>query len=237
MPGLYANDAGLSTAGSSRNAAARLLLCCLLCLSGICAGCGDKSPQKPTLVADSPDNVLWPFGSKAITLRISADRDLNSFQDKPHSLQLCVYQLDGRESFDRLATPDGIDTLLQCGAFDRSVKSSTRIFLQPEEDAVHVLNRAEGASIVAVTCGFFETSPERSTRVWAIPPKVTTSGMLFWKSTTYSAGTLNLDLHLSAHALEEDISRDRHPEDHPASGKDAGPISKPAGQAGSEERK
>jgi type VI secretion system VasD/TssJ family lipoprotein len=208
MTGLYAKDAGLSTPPATCRALLHGLLCCLLCLAGL-VGCGDKQPPKPTLEAETPDNILWPYGSKAITLHLNADKDLNAYQSKAHSLQLCVYQLDKREAFDKLVMSDGLATLLQCGLFDPSVKASTRIFLQPDEDAVHILNRAEGTVLVGIVCGFFDSTTDRSVGVWSINPKVTKSGMLFWKSTSYSAGTLDLSLHLSANAMEEDSLREK----------------------------
>jgi predicted component of type VI protein secretion system len=149
--------------------------------------------------------VIWSYGEKALQLRLSAARDLNSFEDKAHTLQLCVYQLDKRDAFDLLKdTQDGINTLLHCSAFDKSVKGATRIFLQPGETAMYTLDRAEGTLLLSVVCGYFDSTPAQSARLWPIPPKETQSGHLFWKSTVYSAGGLALSLHLNAHALEED---------------------------------
>jgi hypothetical protein len=99
--------------------------------------------------------------------------------------------------------------MLQCAVFDQSVKNATRIFLQPDETAMHTLDRAEGALFVGVVCGYFDSTPAQSARLWRIPPTATESGFLFWKSTQYSAGGLTLSLHLSAKALEEDSEREK----------------------------
>jgi type VI secretion system VasD/TssJ family lipoprotein len=175
------------------------ILCCALL-----AGCGGASAPKPALESEDPGNVLWSYGEKAIRLRLNAAKDLNTFDGKAHTLQLCVYQLDKRDAFDlQKADQDGINSLLRCAAFDKSVKSATRIFLQPDETAVYSLDRAEGATFVGVACGYFDSTPEQSARLWQIPLASTQSGFLFWKSTLYSAGGLDLSLHLSAKALEE----------------------------------
>lgn len=177
---------------------------------GLLPGCGSAPPPKPMLESEDPDSVLWSYGEKALQLHLNAARDLNSFDGKAHTLQICVYQLDKRDAFDlQKGTADGISSLLQCSAFDKSVKSTTRIFLQPEETANYDLDRAEGALFVGIVCGYFESSPEQSARLWRIPLSSTQSGFLFWKSTLYSAGRLVLSLHLAAHALEEDSEREK----------------------------
>jgi type VI secretion system VasD/TssJ family lipoprotein len=187
-----------------------LLLPALLCC-GLLAGCGSAPlPPKPLPESEDPDNVLWPYGEKALRLRLDAARDLNFFDGKAHTLQLCVYQLDKRDAFDlHRKTQDGINSMLQCAVFDQSVKSATRIFLQPDETAAHTLDRAEGALFVGVVCGFFDSTPAQSARLWRIPLTTTQSGFLFWKSTLYSAGGLSLALHLGAQALEEDSDREK----------------------------
>ncbi|MDR1360531.1 MAG: type VI secretion system lipoprotein TssJ [Deltaproteobacteria bacterium] len=187
-----------------------LSLTALLC-GLLLAGCaGSAPPPKAALESEDPDNVLWSYGEKALRLRISAAGDLNAFEDKAHTLQLCVYQLDKRDAFDlSKGTSEGIASMLQCTAFDKSVKSATRIFLQPGETAEHSLDRAEGALFVGVVCGYFESTPEQSARLWQIPLKERQTGFLFWGSTLYSAGRLYLDLHLGAHALAEDAGREQ----------------------------
>jgi type VI secretion system VasD/TssJ family lipoprotein len=198
----------LSTTPPPARAAARPALVLLVaalalaCLQG-CGG-GSAQPPRPSAESEDPGNVLWSFAGKAVRLELDASKDLNAYEDRAHSLLICVYQLDKRDAFDPLAgTQDGLETLLQCAPFDKSVKSSVRIFLQPGENAVHTLDRAEGAQFVGIVCGFYESTPAQSVRLLQIQPKKTESGHLFWKSTIYSAGTLDLSLHLGANAVAE----------------------------------
>jgi type VI secretion system VasD/TssJ family lipoprotein len=196
------------------------LLCCVLL-----SACASAPPPKAALESEDPDNVLWGYGEKALQLRFGAARDLNAFENKAHTLQVCVYQLDKRDAFDLLrGTPEGISSLLQCAPFDKSVKNATRIFLQPGETATHTLDRAEGALFVGVVCGYFVSTPEQSAKLWQIPPSETQTGFLFWKSTLYRAGKLALDLHLGAHAMAEDSGRKQAQEQK---GKQA-PVAAPA---------
>ena len=176
-----------------------LLLTCLLA-----AGCGAAEPPKPTLEAEDPALVLWPKAEKAVTLKVRATRDLNMFDSKAHSIQVCVYQLASGDAFLELAkTPEGIAKLLQATAFDDSVKSVMRFFVQPFEEVFLQLDRAANATFIGVVSGFFDATPENSAKLWEIKPKETTSGMLFWKSTIYSAGSIELSLRLGDHAMQE----------------------------------
>lgn len=168
-------------------------------------GCGGKndSPQGPARESESPDTMLWPQEPKGITVELTASRDLNMYEGKPHTLLICLYQLEKREAFDALAaTPEGLSRLLECGAFDPSVKMSTRIFLQPGENAAHTLDRVEKARYAAVACGYFASSPVKAARVWEIPINTRTEGWL-WKTTLYSAGKFGLRLYLDAQGLRE----------------------------------
>ncbi|MDR2055479.1 MAG: type VI secretion system lipoprotein TssJ [Desulfovibrio sp.] len=202
MKQAYTKRRPLSTGGLP--GAAGLLLAMLLCAAVSACG-GGGPPPKPTPQSEDPTNVLWGYGEKAITLRFQAAKDVNTFEDKPHTIQLCVYQLDEQNAFNQTrGTQDGISALLQCTAFDKTVKSVTRFFLQPSEMAAYTLDRAEGALFVGIVCGYFDSTPEQSAKLWQIPLSQEQSGHLFWKKNIYSAGGLDLRLHLSARALEED---------------------------------
>jgi type VI secretion system VasD/TssJ family lipoprotein len=200
----YTNFRGLSTERWRRPVPrpALLLLSALLC--ALLAACGSSAPPKPSLEAEDPALVLWPRGEKAIRLRFSADRDLNVYDSKAHSIQVCVYQLDKQDAFLNLAkTQQGVTTLLKAEPFDQSVKDVVRLFVQPLEASISELDRAESATFVGLVCGYFDSTPEHSVKVWEIKPQKTTSGLI-WKSTSYSAGTLDLALRLTARAMVEE---------------------------------
>ncbi|MDR2800374.1 MAG: type VI secretion lipoprotein TssJ [Desulfovibrio sp.] len=202
----YPKQRQTSTARRALCLAAFALLCCALL-----QGCGGSAaPPKAELESEDQDYVLWAYGEKALQLFLKSSNDLNAFDGRAHTLQLCVYQFDKRDAFDSLkGTPQGINSLLQCSPFDKSVKSATRIFMQPGETAIYTLDRAEGALFAGVVCGYFESAPEQSAKLWQIPFSQRQTGFLFWKSTLYSAGRLALDLHLGAHAMAENVEQER----------------------------
>lgn len=197
----YPIPSGLSTARSGK-AFLRLALTVLFCV--LLSACGASEPPRPAQESDDPTLVLWPRAEKAVRLRFIADRDLNMYDAKAHSLQICVYQMDNPEAFLNLAqTPEGITGLLKAEPFDGSVKAVVRLFMQPLEDRAVELDRAENATYIGIVCGYFDSEPKDSVRVWEIKPQSETTGYMFWKSTVYRAGTLDIALRLTARSVEE----------------------------------
>ena len=179
----------------------RFIVLFFLCLCPLLQACGAAEQPKPSLEAKDPALVLWPRAEKAITLHLATSRDLNLFESKAHSIQICVYQMDSKEAFiEKAASAEGILELLKAAPFDDSVKTVTRLFLQPFEEKVLKLDRAENATFVGIVAGFFDAAPDQSAKVWQIQPKAVES---FWSSTTYSAGTLELTLRLASNAIVE----------------------------------
>lgn len=112
--------------------------------------------------------------------------------------------MDNPDAFLNLArTPEGVTGLLKAEPFDSSVKAVVRLFMQPLEDRVVELDRAENATYVGIVCGYFDSEPKDSVGVWEIKPQSETTGRLFWKSTVYRAGTLDLALRLAARSMAE----------------------------------
>jgi type VI secretion system VasD/TssJ family lipoprotein len=205
-----------STARSRRAVArfARALGAALIC--ALLAACSASQPPQPAPESDDPHLLSGSRADKAIRLRFNADRDLNVYDSRAHSLQICVYQLDKPDAFKDLAkTQEGVTALLTAAPFDKSVRNVVRLFVQPLEDAVFELDREEKAAFVGIVCGYFDSTPENSAKLWEIKPKETTSGHLFWKSTTYSAGTLDITLRLSARAMAESKGQQQTPQQEP----------------------
>jgi type VI secretion system VasD/TssJ family lipoprotein len=112
----------------------------------------------------------WQYQKSAIALHMSGDPLLNLYQQKPHSLLLCVYHLKDLNGFNQLADQkDGLSALLDCGRFDQSVTYSKRLVLQPKQKREESMDRTEGAKYVGIVAGYYDLRKESSSRSFQIP--------------------------------------------------------------------
>ncbi len=188
-----------------------ILLPILATMCLLLAACGSSTPPQPSKIAEDPELVLWPRGNKAISLNLVADKDLNSYNSRAHSLQICVYQMSKSDPFLELTkTSEGIQKLLQAKPFDDSIKGVTRVFIQPQETSSIALDRVAEAKFIGIVCGYFDGNPNKLAKAWEISPKESREGFIF-KSSTYSAGTIEINLRLEANGMEEEEPEDVEP--------------------------
>lgn len=150
-------------------------------------GCGGSdagpSPKEVQLSQQADALMKWEFTPGGIEVRFKADPQLNYYDGNPHTLALCIYQLAAPDSFkDQSQTESGLLTLLSCERFDEAnVASSKRVFVQPGEERIMALDRAEGAKFLAVAAGYYELAPKAATRLFAVPveEREETEGWIF----------------------------------------------------------
>ena len=120
---------------------------------------------------DSADPALtWGFGEKAVEISYRADKNLNQYDNKPHTILMCVFQLSDPNVFSELSkSADGLNKLLQCTRFDASVAGFMRIIVQPGDTKQIVLDRAEGAKWVGIAAGYYTLNPDMVTRLFEVP--------------------------------------------------------------------
>ncbi len=173
-----------------------VLLCCILQ-----TGCGGTPPPQPAKIAEDPDLVLWPRAKNGVTLRLKATKDLNWYDSKAHSLQVCIYQLEDPGQFLDLARkPNGVESLLKAEVFDKSVKDATRIFIQPGEERVEVFDRVEDGKFIGIVGGYFKSTPAQSVKTWEVDLVKSSEGLIF-TTETYSAGTIAIELLFKNHEI------------------------------------
>lgn len=149
------------------------------------SGCGKKPPPVPS----------WNFERDAIHMRIKSDYQLNLNEGSPHTLMVCVYQLDNLSSFNRLSwNEEGIYNLLNCDLFDNSVKNAKRLIIHPGQDMTFILDRAQGTKHVGLVAGYFLLERNRIIRTYDIP--------IMKNDDRAAAGKLDIHLNLGAQQLE-----------------------------------
>ena len=145
------------------------------------------------------------YAEDAIEIHVKADYQLNSSDGQAHSLMLCTYQLKDPNALNQLAdNQDGLYQLLECRLFDNSAVGAKRLIIQPGDNTVHNLNRAEGAKYVAVIAGYYGVQKERILRLYEIPV-AEKKGMikeLINKTESQKLDKLEIELKLGAQQIE-----------------------------------
>lgn len=162
-----------------------------------CAANKKPNPADPALV--------WGFGEKAIEISYTADKNLNLYDEKPHTILMCLYQLSDPNVFNELSkSEDGLHKLLRCSRFDQSVLGFMRIIVQPGENKKLSLDRAEKAKWAGIVAGYYNLSPDMSTRLFEIPVVTEKKWLLFKKPIP---GNLSVDLSLGSNKINQSGSK------------------------------
>jgi len=166
-----------------------VILSCLLILSS----CAPKTVPSP----------VWAYEKEAIELTFQADSQLNQYNDKPHTLQLCIYQLKDPNGFNQLIeSEDGLYRLLECGMFDGTVANYKSLIVSPGEYRTVMLDRAESARYIGIAAGYANIHKDRITRLLEIPVLTVKEGSLFRKQKVNRPDTLKTALRLAPHQIE-----------------------------------
>ena len=133
------------------------------------SGCGGKKLPPPQ----------WHFQQAAIKIALEADAQLNLFDNTPHTLFMCIYQLSDPNGFNLFTqNSKGLSDLLACNRFDPSVVNFKRVIVQPGSRQDVIMDRAEGARYVGIVAGYFSLYKDRSIRLIDIPVVVETKGFI-----------------------------------------------------------
>jgi len=133
----------------------------LVSLLFLLSSCGSKAP---------PPTPEWNYQRDAIHMRVKSDYQLNLNEGSPHTLMMCVYQLDNLAPFNKLSwNEEGIYSLLNCELFDNSVKEAKRLIIHPGQDMSFIMDRAQGTRYVGVITGYFLLQRTRIIRSYNIP--------------------------------------------------------------------
>jgi type VI secretion system VasD/TssJ family lipoprotein len=138
----------------------------------ILSGCASK-----TSLEVAPDD--WVFEDRAIHIHLESPSDLNAISGRPHSVALGVFQLNDPNTFLGLAeTKEGALQLLNSGRIDDTVAQFTRIILQPGEEKVATLSRAQSAKYIAIISGYYGLNIELDVKVFDVPIKPAKRGFV-----------------------------------------------------------
>jgi len=139
---------------------------------------------------------IWNFEASGIYIECNADRMLNFFNDKPHTMIMVVYQLTTTDAFNVAAnTGEGLKKLLQQERFDNSVVAINAIIVQPGEKRTKVFDRVENVQWVGVVAGYYDLVPGQANQTFRIPVIYSKKGRIRIRKTV-AIGKLHITLNL-----------------------------------------
>lgn len=145
----------------------------------------------------------WRYEKEAISLTFQADPQLNRYNGRSHTLQVCVYQLKDPNGFNQLSeSQDGLYNLLECVMFDPSVVNFRSVILRPGQTLSFALDRAEGARYIGLAAGYAQIEKDRITRLIDIPEVIVKEGGLFKRQRVSKPAHLKEVVHLGAYQIE-----------------------------------
>jgi type VI secretion system VasD/TssJ family lipoprotein len=173
-------------------------------LSALLAACGGKDAVAPPMPKPQPQTdpsrVVWQAEPGGVHLKIETTPDLNAQDGKPLALSLCVYQLDKADKFNDLSrSAGGLDALQACTVEAGGAVSAKRYWLQPGQVVADVLDREEGARLMAVAAGYAHLTPELSRAAFRFLLHSEKQGwMIGFRDTVYSAAAMEIHIRLTA---------------------------------------
>lgn len=137
----------------------------------------------------------YRFAKDAIKMRIKSDSQLNTKDESPHTLLVCIYQVKDKSMFDQLSSnEDGIYQLLDCEPFNDSVTAVKRLIIQPKQDLTLVMDRMDNTKNLGIAAGYFKLEKSRMTRLFDFPVSIVSRSEA-------RVETLNLFINLGAQQI------------------------------------
>ena len=175
---------------------AGLLACCLA--GGLSCHATKADPPSPE----------WAFESGAITLRYTAAKNLNQYNNAAHTLVLVVYQLSEAADFKNYTqTADGIKRLLNLYETEarktiqlKNLEDLQRFILTPGTEKTLRIDRAKDARWVGLVAGYFNAAAGQCSAVHRIPTARTEKGLIR-KTVHVRPAELHIHIDLDANAM------------------------------------
>jgi len=111
-----------------------------------------------------------PYIKGGINFHLRGDGQLNTYQQVPHALIVCAYQLKDASAFNQtLEEKEGLSKLLECRRFDQSVSYAKRLIVQPGQDIYEAMEKIDGATLLGVVAGYYNFDRKKAAKVLMLP--------------------------------------------------------------------
>lgn len=164
----------------------------LLVTGTMLSGCADNPSNTVSTEQQAVDRVAAPFSPGAITLSITADPDLNAWNEIANSCSVLVIQAQNASTLKNvLSNPAQLKNLFSgAGAEDDILKIDRYAAMPGQRTTLHI-DRSENTRKVAIVAGYYPFPKKQHMAIVSIPVTVSSSG---WWTKKWSAVLSPLDL-------------------------------------------
>lgn len=176
-------------------------------------GCsGDQDSKKVSAEQQAVDQVTAPFAQGAITLNITAEPGLNSWNEIANSCTLLVIQAQKARSLNKiLSNPAQLKSLFSgAGAEDDILKVDRYAAMPGQRTTLHI-DRSENTRKVAIVAGYYPFPEKQHMAMVSIPVTLNSTG--WWTKTwTATLSPLTLDVTLGSQSITQ-LTKNSSPQD------------------------
>lgn len=163
----------------------------------VCTGCSSGKPEKQTK-QQAITQVIAPFTQAAITLNITAEPGMNSWNSLANSCTILIIQTQRLDTLNKLvSTPALLRALFSgSGAMDDILRVDRYAAMPGQQTTLH-LDRNENVRQIAVIAGYYPFPKKQDMALYAIPVATTESG--WWHKNWHAELTpLTIDITLGS---------------------------------------
>lgn len=158
----------------------------LFITSHLLGGCSSDQPNnKVSAKQQAVDQVAAPFAQGTITLNITTEPGLNSWNEIASSCTVLVIQAQKASSLNKLlSNPAQLKSLFNgAGAEDDILKVDSYAAMPGQRTTLHI-DRSENTRKVAIVAGYYPFPKKQHMAIVGIPVTLTSTG---WLTKTWSA--------------------------------------------------
>lgn len=165
----------------------------------------DDTPDKP---AKDIDSVKYKWLRNGIQMEVYSTEELNIYNDVPHNLMVCLYQLSDNEVLNNIVNvavggdEDFREKLLSCEQFDKTIVNASRFFITPKQHNVLMYDREKDVKSILLVAGYDNSNISHILVQRDIPVLFREVGVIF-KEEQYSSTYLKMRIFLGKHSIQD----------------------------------
>jgi len=105
----------------------------------------------------------FSYMKNALVIDIKAQNNLNTYNNRPHTILLGLFELSDPNIFNQMMEQQGsVSKILGSDVFDGNVLSRRKLVIQPGEHKQLIMDRVEGARYLGVVAGYYKLQQDKS---------------------------------------------------------------------------